>query len=213
MKTKEDLKLFFENGDKPTQEHFWAWLDSYWHKDDKIDMFKIAGLESGFPRLNDFYAEIDETGSASLAHISVRRVFIKPGTSNIPNQFASNLGLSNVTLADSVITIGADAFSNNMIKSLTLPENLTIISDRAFSSNQLTSLTIPGNVNEIRDSAFAYNKLSTLFIVAGVSRIGHYAFNYNPDLKSVILDKDTQYYSDSFDPNTRVIGGNLVYES
>jgi hypothetical protein len=34
MKTKEELKLLFENGDKPVQEDFWALLDSYWHKDE-----------------------------------------------------------------------------------------------------------------------------------------------------------------------------------
>ncbi|MFC4686310.1 hypothetical protein ACFO4P_05085 [Epilithonimonas pallida] len=38
MKSKTDLKGFFETGDKPTQEHFHEWLDSYWHKDEKIPM-------------------------------------------------------------------------------------------------------------------------------------------------------------------------------
>ncbi len=36
MKTKQELKLYFENGDIPKQEDFWAWQDSYWHKDEKI---------------------------------------------------------------------------------------------------------------------------------------------------------------------------------
>jgi hypothetical protein len=36
MKTKQELRLLFENGDKPVQEDFWALLDSYWHKDEKI---------------------------------------------------------------------------------------------------------------------------------------------------------------------------------
>ena len=34
MKSKTDLKGFFETGDKPTQTHFHEWLDSYWHKDE-----------------------------------------------------------------------------------------------------------------------------------------------------------------------------------
>ncbi|MCW3160522.1 hypothetical protein [Chryseobacterium oryctis] len=41
MKTKEELKLYFENGDKPTQEHFWQWQDSYWHKNEKIPSNKL----------------------------------------------------------------------------------------------------------------------------------------------------------------------------
>src|SRR5690606_22133595 len=36
MKTKEELKKYFENGDIPVQEEFWEWHDSYWHKEEKI---------------------------------------------------------------------------------------------------------------------------------------------------------------------------------
>lgn len=41
MKSKEEIKKYFENGDKPTQEHFWEWQDSYWHKDEKLPADKI----------------------------------------------------------------------------------------------------------------------------------------------------------------------------
>jgi hypothetical protein len=43
MKSKEELKKLFENGDKPTQEEFWEWQDSYWHKDEKLPI-ETAGL-------------------------------------------------------------------------------------------------------------------------------------------------------------------------
>ncbi|MNU12444.1 hypothetical protein D3C71_04680 [compost metagenome] len=48
MKSKEELKKLFENGDKPTQENFWEWQDSYWHKDEKLPTentgsYKIKG--------------------------------------------------------------------------------------------------------------------------------------------------------------------------
>ncbi|MGG5209129.1 hypothetical protein ACQWU4_09270 [Chryseobacterium sp. MIQD13] len=41
MKTKQELKQFFENGDIPNQEQFWEWQDSYWHKDEKIPSDKL----------------------------------------------------------------------------------------------------------------------------------------------------------------------------
>jgi hypothetical protein len=41
MKSKEELKRFFENGDIPKQEEFWEWLESYFHKDEKIPTNKI----------------------------------------------------------------------------------------------------------------------------------------------------------------------------
>ena len=40
------LKKWFSNFRKPKQEHFWAWLDSFWHKDEKIPMDSIEGLEN-----------------------------------------------------------------------------------------------------------------------------------------------------------------------
>lgn len=38
MKSKEQLKQIFENGDKPKQEDFWDWQDAYWHKEDENDI-------------------------------------------------------------------------------------------------------------------------------------------------------------------------------
>ncbi|MCK0202658.1 hypothetical protein MWN41_06450, partial [Ornithobacterium rhinotracheale] len=46
------IKNWFKNGLKPTQEQFWAWLDSFWHKDDKIPAENIQGL-------NDMLSNID----------------------------------------------------------------------------------------------------------------------------------------------------------
>lgn len=36
------LKDKFETGDKPEQEHFSDWMDSYWHKDEKIPMDNLS---------------------------------------------------------------------------------------------------------------------------------------------------------------------------
>lgn len=38
------LKTWFETADKPTQQQFWDWLDSYFHKDDLIPAASIDGL-------------------------------------------------------------------------------------------------------------------------------------------------------------------------
>jgi len=48
MKSKQELKKYFENGDKPTQEQFWEWQDSYWHKDEKLEnTIPLSGTEDG----------------------------------------------------------------------------------------------------------------------------------------------------------------------
>ncbi|MDO5609078.1 MAG: hypothetical protein Q4G08_11555, partial [Capnocytophaga sp.] len=45
MTPKNTLKNWFKNLLKPTQEQFWAWMDSYWHKSEKIPSANIEGLE------------------------------------------------------------------------------------------------------------------------------------------------------------------------
>ncbi len=40
-----NLKQWFRNGLKPTQEQFWAWMDSFWHKNEKIPQTSIDGLD------------------------------------------------------------------------------------------------------------------------------------------------------------------------
>lgn len=40
------LKNWFKNGLKPPQEHFWNWMDSFWHKDEKIPINTIQDLET-----------------------------------------------------------------------------------------------------------------------------------------------------------------------
>jgi hypothetical protein len=41
---KNTLKEWFKNGKKPTQEQFWAWMDSYFHRDEKIPVETIEGI-------------------------------------------------------------------------------------------------------------------------------------------------------------------------
>lgn len=44
VQTRPTLKSWFESLDKPTQQQFWDWLDSYWHKSDSIPVESITGL-------------------------------------------------------------------------------------------------------------------------------------------------------------------------
>lgn len=42
---KNTLKSWFKTGLKPTQLQFWAWMDSYFHKDEAIPQNSISGLQ------------------------------------------------------------------------------------------------------------------------------------------------------------------------
>lgn len=50
------LKKWFQRGLYPTQEQFHAWLDSFWHKEEKIDVQAIDRLPD---LLNEKYATAD----------------------------------------------------------------------------------------------------------------------------------------------------------
>lgn len=41
----DTLKGWFKTGDKPTQDQFYAWMDSYWHKNEGIPVAKIEDLQ------------------------------------------------------------------------------------------------------------------------------------------------------------------------
>ena len=62
MTPKKTLKKWFSNLMKPAQEHFAAWIDSYWHKSEQIPMSNIEGLSR----------TIENTASAGqlLSHIN-----------------------------------------------------------------------------------------------------------------------------------------------
>lgn len=43
---KTTLKNWFRNKLKPTQEQFWAWMNSYWHKSEQIPTSQIESLDT-----------------------------------------------------------------------------------------------------------------------------------------------------------------------
>lgn len=64
--TKQILKTWFQNGRKPNQEQFWAWIDAYWHKGDKIPINVIEGLNEalgGFATSQQIEALANSNGS------------------------------------------------------------------------------------------------------------------------------------------------------
>ena len=40
----QQLKQWFVTAAKPLQTHYWAWLESFWHKDEKLPISSVQGL-------------------------------------------------------------------------------------------------------------------------------------------------------------------------
>jgi len=156
MKTKEELKLYFENGDKPTQEQFWQWMDSYWHKDEKIDQESIDSTELVIPLIiNDIL-----WGHFSSISISKNVKKIKQAAF----QFTSmNYPIIEVKFNEGLEEIGAYAFQAQNVKKVKTPSTLKVIDNGAFD----------GQVDQIYGS----DSLEEIILNEGLVRIGDAAFN------------------------------------
>ena len=108
---------------------------------------------------------------------------------NIPsNAFVGCTGLTNVTIGNSVTSIGEGAFSGcSGLTSITIPDSVTSIGRSAFNGcSGLTSITIPNSVMSIGDRAFYYcSGLTSVTIGNSVTSIGEHAFYYCNGLTTV----------------------------
>lgn len=113
---------------------------------------------------------------------TVKKIFT---TSN--NVYSDNYTIQNVILSESLSEIGTDAFIRiSKLKNITLPNSVTSIGSKAFYGSGLTSITIPDNVTRIENDVFySCFKLTSITIPNSVTNIGNYAFRYCYGLKTV----------------------------
>ncbi len=55
-------------------------------------------------------------------------------------------------------------FANNYLTNITIPNSVTSIGDYAFAANDITNVTIPNSVTSIGYDAFAENNLTNVTI-------------------------------------------------
>lgn len=115
MKSKEELKSLFENGDIPKQEEFWEWQDSYWHKDEKLPtdntgLYKIKGSVADKAAL-DALTEMTEGDVYNLLDTGANYVYVldlnNTGVAGWDDLFGS-VDLSSINL-QTVLDNGSEA--------------------------------------------------------------------------------------------------------
>ncbi|WP_072399844.1 leucine-rich repeat domain-containing protein [Flaviramulus basaltis] len=110
--------------------------------------------------------------------------------------FFNCLGLTSVTIGNSVTTIGIDAFQQSSnLTSVTMGNSVTTIERRAFSDcTSLTSITISNSVTSIEDYTFDNcTGLTSVTIGNSVTSIGEFAFSDCTSLTSITIPNSVTY--------------------
>ena len=102
--------------------------------------------------------------------------------------------LDYVTFSNCLERIGDHAFYNNDISDIDLPESLLYIGESAFAKNELKEVVISKNVVTLKDYCFDSNDITSLYISENVSEIGANIVKNNPNLSSIEVDPNNQYY-------------------
>ena len=114
--------------------------------------------------------------------------------------FSYCLGLTSITIGNSVTSIGDNAFYGcSGLTSVTIPNSVTSIGSDAFRGcSGLTSVTIPNSVASIGSGAFqGCSGLTSVTIGNSVTSIGNSAFYYCSGLTSVTIPNSVTSIGDS----------------
>ena len=105
-------------------------------------------------------------------------VTLKTGTVGIADGVFKGLGLTEVTLGDSVSFIGVDAFRKcDKLTEITFGASVKYIGANSFRESGLTSVTVPATVLSVGDNAF-YDCADLTSVAVSAQAIGKFAFSY-----------------------------------
>ena len=107
--------------------------------------------------------------------------------------FSDNTNLTAVTLPESVVTLGSDAFSGcQSLKTIKIPSKVTAIPDRCFvSCTSLESVIIPEGVTTVGLDAFYSCDLNTLTLPSTITKIDDGVFSHNNNLRTITCNAVT----------------------
>jgi|GEM_PF-2196022 len=115
-----------------------------------------------------------------------------------------NMGVSSVTIPNTVTHIGPSAFEQTGISAVTLNQGLVEIGEHAFRDNNISTIVFPASLRIIEQSAFSGNSFRDVTFNAGLLEIGSWAFaGSNNLITTVILPHGfLRLGHDAFNPNS-----------
>ena len=99
---------------------------------------------------------VEEIGNGAFSESRLKRVIIPNSVVKIDDYaFSFCKSLYEITLSDSLKSIGKCAFLNTYLLDITIPNGVEVIGEEAFANTKLGKVTIPSSVLEIGKCAFA----------------------------------------------------------
>ena len=145
---------------------------------------------SGTGNMYDYSATDREQPWAEYSS-DITKVIINDGITGIGTGAFFFLGnATEISVPDSVKSIGPGAFNSTAISAVNIPQGITRIEDETFYGTRLKEVTIPDSVTYIGDGAFRDNDFETLDIPDSVTYIGAFAFCDCNKLTEVKLPKN-----------------------
>lgn len=118
----------------------------------------------------------------------------EPTYSN-PTDIKTNPPVKKVIFNEGITSVGKNMFwFNETVEALSLPESLISIGEDAFKNTSVKSITIPANVKTIGQYAFTGSNIRSVFIPREVESIGPGAFG-SRSLKEISVDRNNKYYT------------------
>ncbi len=130
--------------------------------------------------------------------LGCKNTVIPNGVTHIGDYAFICSNLTGISIPNSVLTIGANAFENcSQLTTITLPESVTTIGKSAFLGSGLTSISLPNTLTSIGASAFSLcANLGNIDIPSSVKNISREAFSLCSYLTSVTIPESVDSIGD-----------------
>lgn len=121
---------------------------------------------------------------------SLTEISIPNSIESIGNYAFSNTGLTTITLGNNLNTIGDRAFMNCPLTSIIIPDSVTFIGTEAFYGTRLSSVTFGHQLRFIEPRAFMELPLNSIWLFDNVETIGEQAFAKCTELSAAHLGSE-----------------------
>ena len=185
-------------GDIPTLETVYYNAPNAYHESNSSPFYREVNCHW-------VWDEATQTDRRECPETAPMSIFIGSNVHSLPPYIFASLPITDVTLPNSLQTIGPNAFAGcRNLTSIVIPDAVTSIGDAAFGSCQsLSSVALSNSLQTIGPNAFSdCSSLTSIVIPDGVTSIGGRAFSACDNLQAATIGNGVTAIGESAFSNT-----------